>query len=412
MALDVAPVVLPPAAEPIVLPVPPGAVKVMPRWAEEDEVSKWRVKYRLHSPHTPADPDSEWIELELRHFTRELPLSNLPAGQHHFKVAIETPDGWSDWSSVVECEPPCPQVPSKLAALLPEVLGVDEIKLRWSPPLDAATVIADLQILRYKIRISWQEGEEPLSREIIAEDATDSFIVTDLKSLTDYTFQIAAENSAGWSEWSEPSTKQTDPPVPKTLNQPTLRRATHHSAVIQWQHPPFTDVPVASFSFRHTTSADWSNEVVEITDVSPSLSQYVIPGLRPGQVYIFQVRAVNRYGMGIWSESSIPIRTTDGHIPAKIETLKASDVYKSFMRLKWSPVDENGYPITGYLLRYAHAEDMADAVEAVPTVVRDNGCDSCDIRHLRKLKYYFQAAAINQLGMAEWSNVVLVDMST
>lgn len=29
------------------------------------------------------------------------------------------------------------------------------------------------------------------------EDATDSFIVTDLKSLTDYTFQIAAENSAG-----------------------------------------------------------------------------------------------------------------------------------------------------------------------------------------------------------------------
>lgn len=42
----------------------------------------------------------------------------------------------------------------------------------------------------------------------------------------------------------------------------------------------------------------------------------------------------NCYGMGIWSESSIPIRTMDGHIPAKIETLKASDVYKSFMRLK------------------------------------------------------------------------------
>ena len=25
------------------------------------------------------------------------------------------------------------------------------------------------------------------------------------------------------------------------------------------------------------------------------------------------------------------------------------------------------------------------------TQVRDNGFDSCDIRHLRKLKYYFQA---------------------
>ncbi|CAK9049049.1 unnamed protein product [Durusdinium trenchii] len=408
MAMAVA---LPPAHVPIVLPVPPGAVKVMPRWAEEDEVSKWRVKYRLNNEKAAEDPDSEWIELELRHFTRELPLSNLPPGVHHFRVAIETPDGWSDWSPPVECEPPPPQVPSKLASLLCEVLGVDAVKVRWSPPLDTATTVAELQVLRYKILVSWLSDDEPMTREILVEEATDFYVVTGLVSLTDYTFQISAENCAGWSEWSEPSTKQTEPPVPKTLNQPTLRRSTHHSAVIQWQHPPFTDVPVDSFSFRHTTSADWSGEVVEITDVSPSLSQYVITGLRPGQVYIFQVRAVNRYGKGIWSEGSIPIRTTDGSIPAKIETLKASDIYQSFIRLKWAPVDENGYPITGYLLRYAHEEDMAEATEAVPRVVRDNGFDSCDIRHLRKLKYYFQAAAINQLGIAEWSNAVMVDMS-
>ena len=37
--------------------------------------------------------------------------------------------------------------------------------------------------------------------------------------------------------------------------------------------------------------------------------------------------------------------------------------------LRWAPVDENGYPITGYLLRYAHEEDMAEATEAVPRVV-------------------------------------------
>ena len=42
----------------------------------QDEVSKWRVRYQLYS----EDPESEWIELELRHFTRELPLSNLPPG--------------------------------------------------------------------------------------------------------------------------------------------------------------------------------------------------------------------------------------------------------------------------------------------------------------------------------------------
>ena len=47
MDLDMVPVSLPKAAVPIVLPVPPGGVKVLPRWAEEDEVSRWRFLLRL-----------------------------------------------------------------------------------------------------------------------------------------------------------------------------------------------------------------------------------------------------------------------------------------------------------------------------------------------------------------------------
>ena len=37
-------------------------------------------------------------------------------------------------------------------------------------------------------------------------DETDSYVVTDLESLTDYTFQIAAENAAGWGFSSVVST--------------------------------------------------------------------------------------------------------------------------------------------------------------------------------------------------------------
>ena len=39
----------------------------------------------------------EWIELELRHFTRELPLSNLPAGAGR---------GWSDMAGLFGIEGP------------------------------------------------------------------------------------------------------------------------------------------------------------------------------------------------------------------------------------------------------------------------------------------------------------------
>ena len=340
------------------------------------------------------------MELELRNFTRELPLSNLDAGLlHDFKVAIQTPEGWSDWSVAAQCEAPPPHPPGKLATLLPRVLDGSSVKVRWTPPIDSTSVAPGLKVQRYKILVTWapRPGEDDVScsREIEVVDETESHVITDLESLTDYTFQIAAENAAGWGELSDPTVPvQTMPPVPTTLNQPTLRRATHHSAVIQWQHPPFSEAPVMSFRFRHTSSADWSSDVVEIHDVSPALSQYVIQGLKPGHVYIFQVRAVNKYGMGIWSDSSIPIRTMDGATPSTIEDLQASEIYKSFIRLQWRPVDENGYPITGYRLRYAHTEDMADPVEAVPAVVRDNGFDTCDIRHLRKLKYHFQVALV------------------
>ena len=39
--------------------------------------------------------------------------------------------------------------------------------------------------------------------------------------------------------------------------------------------------------------------------------------------------------MGIWSDSSIPIRTMDGATPSAIEDLTASEIYKSFIRLQF-----------------------------------------------------------------------------
>jgi len=280
--------------------------------------------------------------------------------------------------------------------------------------LDFAVITPALRITRYNILVCWvpraDEEPETCCREILVEEDVDEYVVTDLESLTDYHFQVAAENVAGWGEYSDPSpVVNVVPPVPITLNQPTLRRATHHSVVIQWQHPPLSEVPVESFSFRHTSSPDWSCNVTEIHDVAANLSQYVIEDLRPGQVYIFQVRAINRFGKAIWSENSIPIRTLDGDTPSRIEDLSAPEVYKSFIRLQWRPVEANGYPVMGHLLRFAHDPNMPGAVQENPEVFRKGDYDCCDIRHLRKRKYYFQVAAMNQMGQAEWSDSVMID---
>lgn len=429
------------ATEPYVQPILAGGVKVLPRWAEEDGVTKWRLKYRQAEPgercagRPGAEEDGRpWIELELRSFTRELPLSGLACGaEHYFKAALETPSGWSDWSNVVGCVPPAPTKPGKCAAVYCLVQGRETAVVRWTKPIDYAASLNGGGILRYRIRIFWpvpahELGEQDFAGErfLDIEEDSDMYEVHGLMPLTNYRFQVAAENSAGWSDFSDQSAAITmPPPVPPALNQPTLRRATHHTVVIQWQHPPTSVVPLESFAFRWTTIADtvkskslgtnedWSGAtpVQELGGVPPNTSQYVIDGLDPGQTYVFQARALNTYGMAVWSESSIPIKTQEGGPPCKIQDFSKAHVYKSFITLQWKPAAENGYCVTEHALRVSTNEDMDGAEEITPAVVHKNGFDTCDLRHLNKAKYFFQVAAANQVGFSEWSDAASVDLT-
>jgi hypothetical protein len=411
------------AAEPIIIPVPAGAVKVLPRWHEAEEVLRWRLKYRCLGEQVDTlildgsiDDGEEWIELELRPFTRELPLTGLLHGHTHaFKVAILTRDGWSDWSRVVSCVPPSPELPGKCAAVFAMVKDKTTALVRWTRPIDFAAAVSCGHISRYKILVSWppREDEETdrCAFEMIVEGDADVQEVPGLECLRDYRFQVAAENVTGWGEWSDPSpVLNMPPPVPQPPPQPTMRRATHHSAVIQWQHPPSGDAPIDSFRFRYTSSEDFSKGGDEVHDVPANLSQYVIEGLQAGRTYVFQVRALNKYGMGIWSESSIPIKTLNGHEPSKILDLCIPHVYRSFIMLQWRPASENGFEITQHFLRYAHTPDMAGAVELEPAVVRKGEFDTCELRHLQKKTYCFQVASKNKKGTSDWSDPVIVDL--
>lgn len=412
------------AAEPIIIPVPAGAVKVLPRWNNEDEVLRWRLKYRVHNEGEEDITNTEggfddgelWIELELRPFTRELPLTGLLHGQkHYFKVALETSGGWSDWSRVASCAPPSPELPGKPAAVFAMVSGKHTATIRWTRPIDFAAAVSCGHIKRYKLLVTWpaiDKDPEDGSRVVLIDDDVATYEVGDLVCLRDYRFQVAAENVTGWGEWSDPSPiLNMPPPVPLPPPQPTLRRATHHSTVIQWQHPQAGDAPIESFRFRYTTNEDFSKDFEEVHNVPANLSQYVINGLQAGQTYTFQVRALNKYGMGIWSENSIPIRTLDGREPSKITEFSIPHVYRSFITLQWKPAAENGFEVTQHLLRYAHSPNMDGAIEMEPTVTRKGDYDTCDLRHLQKKTYCFQVAASNKMGISEWSNPMTVNLA-
>lgn len=412
------------AAEPFVHPVPAGSVKVLPRWAEEDRVSRWRLRYRQREADEEDREGAEgnksdgkrWVELEMRPFTRELPLTGLAHGvDHYFKVAIETKDGWSDWSAVVKCQPPSPEPPGKCAAVFVTVADNTTAVVRWTRPIDYAAASSCGLLTRYQLRVTWppcEDGTEGGCHDITIAEDVDSFEVGDLVCCRDYQFQVRCENTSGWGDWSDPSIVIKMPlPVPAPPPQPSLRRATHHTAVIQWQHPDPGGAPIQSFRFRYTTSSDWSHSVEEGGDVGHNLSQYTITGLLPGSTYLFQVCAVNKYGMSVWSNSSIPMKTVDGQAPSRIKDLQVPNIYNSFITLQWPPAEDNGFEVSDHTVQHSYSPDMTDPIIDRSPIRKQGNFQTCSIHHLEKGKtYYFQVAAANKMGVSDWSEPVKIEM--
>jgi len=417
--------------EPVDLHTELTQYKVLPRWAAEDEVLRWRLKYRHQQDlnaiaNEPTAPDAEtlkWVELELRPFTRELPLAGLEHGVVYlFSVALETVDGWSDWSQVVSCIPPSPQVPGKCAAVLPTVVGNHKVLLRWTRPIDVAVAgsISCGCILRYRVFAHWTgytpgENTGTLTGEfdMQVEGDVDECEVDNLECCREYRFQVAAENVSGEGPLSDSSEPVSMPlPVPESPPMPMVRRPGHKSVIIQWQHP-LSEAPLEGFTFRYTTGKDWeSDSIEELNGVPVNLSQTTISGLKPGSTYIFQVRGISKYGDGYWSETSIPVNTLNGSVPAKVADLEVAHLYRSFISLQWSPPNDHGFDVTQQLLRFSFHADMSQAMEIEPSVRREKSKDMCELRHLQKKVYYFQVVALNKLGAGEWSEPLKVDLQT
>ena len=77
------------------------------------------MKYRPHATEDPSsdfDEGAAWVELELRHFTRELPLSNLEFG---FLVALWCPFSFLFWFKGSLIKSPTPEKGALMVTGLP-----------------------------------------------------------------------------------------------------------------------------------------------------------------------------------------------------------------------------------------------------------------------------------------------------
>jgi len=225
-----------------------------------------------------------------------------------------------------------------------------------------------------------------------------------------YRFEVCALNAAGYGPMSERSEALEMPvPVPAAPSRAFVRRPTHHTILVQWQHPPPSAFPVETFRIRYTSDTErfLPENTTEIHDIPAKLSSYTVINLDHGRTYFFQVSAVSRVGQGGWSEVSQAIRTLEGDVPHQIQGLRITSRYNSFITLAWNPVVDNGFPVNETRIRCSQQEDMSHPVE----LPRVPAATQCPVKHLQKNKvYYFQVAAVNKLGSGQWSDPLRVDV--
>mmetsp|Transcript_8132 Transcript_8132/g.19390 ORF Transcript_8132/g.19390 Transcript_8132/m.19390 type:complete len:655 (+) Transcript_8132:55-2019(+) len=406
---------------PTVTPEQMAAVTV--RWSTENDemldptMTGWKLRYS-------ADPDmlTDVVEHSLQTCTREFPIVAMDHGKmHYFQMCFTNGAGDSEWSDPASCVPPVPKPPGKPAAPFPRVPVVDHqaqrLEVRWSASIDAANRPFG-QNLGYSIRVTWKwplpddESErKPFVKEYEISGNLEEYVIdaATLECYKEYRVQIRAANVVGWGEWSDPSEVFTvPPPVPRPVGRPTVRRPTHHSFVVQWPHPNQGGAHIESFRIRYSTDEYFRTNVAEVHDVPFNLSQCGVKNLSPGTTYWFQVCATNRYGVGVWGDTSLPNKTLDGNLPAQITTLTVPQIYNSFVLLQWEPAEDNGYPITKYVVRYSKFPNMRDAKIYEE---KDGSATTCAVKHIKKDEpYYFQVCAQNAAGGSEWSNSVEVKL--
>jgi len=395
-------------------PVPRYAGQVMVHFSpgETNTLLRWWLIYGK-DPNLETDSDDPEIPTFKHEFsmrTLQVPLIELDCqATYYFAVVVGNAFSDSERSEVASCvvrEPTLPGQPSAPIARCKQN-SPDTATLRWNAPIDYAGEKAS-KITGYKVRMLGSERDRTAKVYEVEEEYAE---IPDLGYTKDYRFQVQAGNVTGFGDWSEPSNPVQMPvPVPDAPAKAFVRKPTHHSVLVQWQHPPCNAFPIDTFRIRYcagdTTFAP--EKTTEIHDIPNKLSSYTVKNLEHGIAYYIQVSAVSKIGQGRWSAPSAPIKTLEGAVPSKVKGLCKLYMYRSLVTLSWNTVENNGFPVTQSKLRYATKANLEDAKELMTV---EGAATQCPVTHLsQKSVYYFQVAAVNNLGIGAWSDALCLEV--
>ena len=282
----------------------------------------------------------EWVDIAgSSAATRSLTLWGLTNGQAYtFQIRAVNGEGVGDASALASATPlGRPGAPAGLVAAAAE----GEVRLSWDDP-------GNTSITKYQIRRGQPRWFQPWSQwtDIAGSGATTtSHMVSGLDNGGEYTFQIRAVNDSGEGPESGSVTGRLlwRPGAPVGLT-----AAVRDGQVeLSWEAGPDKWSGIIKYRYRQSTDGgtswdqDWSN----IYQSSAATRSLTLWGLTNGQVYTFQIRAVNGEGEG--DASALVSATPLGRPGAPAGP--AAVAAEGEVRLSWD--DPGNASITKYQIR-------------------------------------------------------------
>ncbi len=160
---------------------------------------------------------------------------------------------------------------------------------------------------------------------------------------------------------------------------------------LSWTAPNPGSSPITTYYiYWGTSTGDLPNKI----DTSSTATSYTHTGRTNGQIYYYQVSAVNSEGEG---EKSDEKSATPATVPAKVEGLTPTAGNQQ-VSLSWTAPNNGGSAITGYKVYWG--------TSSPPTTVISTGTGTT-YSHTGRTNgqiYYYQVAAVNAKGEGEKSD--------
>ena len=287
------------------------------------------------------------------------------------------PSAWSSWTDDVLVPAAAPGAPRGVTAQP----GVSSARVTWAAPASAG----GSAVTSYLVTAA------PGGRNVRVDGDVTEAEVEGLENGIAYTFTVVAINGVGSSEASARSAAVTPTAAATAPGSPREVRAVAGDGVatVSWSGPSSDG---GSAVTAYTVTASPGGRVVT---VAGTVTQAEVEGLQNGIAYTFTVVAANDIGTSSASGSSESV--TPAGAPGR-PAKPLVKVKRDKLVVKWTTPENNGSPISGYVVSVSKGRSVTTTGTRTRVV----------IRKARPGNYKIRVAAVSDVGTSAKSAVVRV----